>query len=121
MPDSTQYPAVLTCDLTATIASSASLSGAVDLSGTTLAGYVMPAAWTAAGITFKASIDGTNFFDLYDQFGNEVKHTVDAGRVVSLTPSDMASIRYIKIRSGTSASVVNQVAERVITLITRAV
>ncbi len=119
MPESNQYPALITNDLTATIAISASLSGSVDVNGTTIAGYIMPAAWTAAGITLQVSVDGTNFFNLYDQYGNEVSHIVDASSFVQLTPSDMAAIRYIKIRSGTSGTPVNQAAERVITLVTR--
>ncbi|MDB2415442.1 hypothetical protein N9W34_06695 [Rickettsiales bacterium] len=121
MPNSKQYPAIVTSDLSATIASSESLSDVIDLSGTTLSGYVMPASWTAADITFSVSADGTNFNDLYDQFGNEVNHTVDASRFIALLPSDFAGIRYLKIRSGTSGTPVNQGAERVITLVARAV
>lgn len=121
MPNANQYPPVITSNNTATIASSASLSDAIDLGGTTLSGYIMPATWTAANITFQASVDGTNFYNLYDQFGNEVTNVVSTSRFVCLTPSDMASIRYIKIRSGSSSTPVAQAAERLITLVTRAV
>jgi hypothetical protein len=90
MPNANQYPAVITSNLTATIASSSSLSDVLDLFGTTLSGFVMPASWTSANITFQASVDGTNFFDLYDQFGVEVTHVVAASRFIRFAPSDMA-------------------------------
>ena len=121
MPNSNQYPPATTSDLTATIASSASLSSSADLGGTTLSGYVMPATWNTADITFQGSIDGTNFLDMYDEFGNEISHPVAASRFVALNPVDFASIRYLKIRSGTASTPANQAAERIITLVTRAV
>ena len=121
MQNSNQYPPVITSNIIVTIASSASLSNAIDLSGTTFSGYVTPAAWTSANITFQASVDGTNFFNLYDSFGNEVTNVVSTSRFVSLVPSDMASIRYLKFRSGTSATPVSQAAERQITIVTRTV
>lgn len=121
MPNSNQYTPLITSDLTATIASSASLSDAIDVSGTTICGYIMPASWTSADITFQASVDGTNFFDLYDQYGIEVKHSAAASHFVQLTPADMASIRFVKFRSGTSGSAVSQASQRVITLVTRAI
>jgi hypothetical protein len=121
MSNANQYPSLITSDLTATIANGASLSGAIDLRGTTLVGYIMPASWTAADITFRGSVDGTNFFDLYNQFGIEIKHTVAASRFIALIASDLASIRYIKVRSGTTGTPVNQGAERILTLIARVV
>lgn len=121
MPDSSNYQSAITHNLTVTIANAASLSGAADLGGTTLVGYIMPSSWTAADITFQGSVDGTNFFNLYDQFGNEVRHVVSSSRFVALNPADLASIRYLKIRSGTSGSAVSQGADRVVTLVTRAV
>ncbi len=121
MPDSNQYQAVVTSNLQATIAASASLSDAVDLSGTTLTGYILPSVWNTADITLQASADGTSFLDLYDQFGNEMSHSVVADRYVIVNPADFASIRFIKIRSGTSATPVTQTAQRLITLVTRSV
>ena len=121
MPNSTQFNSLITSDLVTTIANGASVSDAIDLSGTTLCGYIMPSAWTSASITFQASVDGTNFYDLYDQYGTEVTHTVSPSRFVALTPSDMASIRYIKFRSGTAASAVNQGAQRQITFVARVI
>lgn len=121
MSDSTQYQSLITSNLEATIASSGSLSDVIDVRGTTLTGYIMPSAWTAADVTFQGSVDGTNFFNLHDQFGNEIKHVVDASRFIALNPSDLASVRFFKIRSGTSAAAVNQAAERKITIVTRSI
>jgi hypothetical protein len=121
MPSANQYQSLINSDLVTTIANSASLSGAIDLGGTSLAGYIMPASWTAASVTFQASVDGTNFYNLYDQFGNEITHAVAASRFIALTPSDLVGVRYIKLRSGTSASPVAQGAERQITYVTRVI
>ena len=119
MPNSNNYPAVITSDLTATIASSASLSGVVDLSGTTVVAIVMPSSWDAADISLQASVDGTNFFDVYDQYGNEVNIPADADNFITLSPAAFASIQFMKIRSGSSASAVVQSASRDITIVTR--
>jgi hypothetical protein len=121
MPNSTQFPSVIASDLTATITSSTSLSAAIDLKGTALIGYILPSSWTAADITFRGSIDGTNFFDIYNQFGSEVRHVVAANRFIALTISDLASVRYLKIRSGTSATPVNQAADRILNIVSRSV
>lgn len=113
-----------TTNLVATIANSASLSDIIDLAGTTLVGYEMPIGWTAADITFQGSIDGIDgisFKDLYDSSGIEVNHTVAADRLIKLQPSVLATLRYFKIRSGTSGTPVVQGAERKIKIISRPV
>jgi hypothetical protein len=114
---------------TVTIASGASLSGAAHIgfalsgggSRGTLVGIQMPSAWTAASLTFQASNDGTTFTNLYDAAGNEVSVTTDASRWIALDPADFAGITHLKVRSGTSGTAVNQGADRVLTLIVRAV
>ncbi len=103
----------------ASIASGASLSGVVDLGTYRLFGIVMdPIAWTAAAMTFQVSIDGTNFFNLFDDTGVEINWTVLAQQFVTVSqPAKWQGIRYIKVRSGTSATPVNQGAARTLTLI----
>lgn len=103
---------------TATIANAASLSGAVDLSYARLALILMPAAWTAAGLTFQVSPDGVTYGDLYTDAGVEVSATVAANRVVRLNLSDWIGVRYFKVRSGTTGTPVAQGAERILTLLT---
>lgn len=106
---------------TATIANGTSLSDTVDLGGGTLVAYIMPAGWTAAGITFQAGEVPTLLNDVYTTAGSEVTHTVAASRFVQVSPVDFVGSRYIKVRSGTSGAAVNQGAERLIQLISRAV
>jgi hypothetical protein len=109
----------------AVIANAASLSGAVDLGSDRLHRIVIPAAWTAAGITFQASPDGTTYYDLYNvaSDGTATEVTIASAGVVAnrslvLDPSVFLGIRWLKIRSGTSAVAVNQGAARTILLVT---
>jgi hypothetical protein len=102
----------------ATIASGASLSGAVDLGMYRMFAIIMPASWTTANLTFQVSADGTNYFDLYDDTGTEVMFTAAASRVIqNSNPGRWLAFRYLKIRSGTSNSAVNQAAGRTITIV----
>ena len=103
---------------TATIALNGSLSAAVDLTGLVLVGLQMPAAWTAASITLQASADGTTYGDFKDYAGNEYTLTVTVSDYLHLDFVELMGVRYIKVRSGTSASAVNQGASRAITLVT---
>lgn len=102
---------------TVTIAESASLSEGLDLIDRTLARIVMPAAWTAADITFQSSADGITYNDMYDQFGSEYTVTADASQDIGLNLADFIGVRFIKVRSGTSGSAVTQDAARTITLV----
>ena len=102
-----------------TIATSASLSSAVELGGGVLCGIIMPSGWTAASITMQASNDGVNYYNLYDETGGEITYTVDVSRYIKTSPSEVFAVPYIKLRSGTSASAVVQEAERVLQLIVR--
>jgi hypothetical protein len=98
----------------AAIANGASLSDAIDLGGRRLGAIVMPAAWTAAALTFQVSVDGTNYYNLYDQDGVEFSLSADTSRTIVIDPSYFALFRYIKIRSGTAGVPVNQGADRIL-------
>ena len=102
---------------TCTILNGASMSDILDLRGVSAVRFIMPAAWTAAALTFQVSVDGTNFFDLYDNLGIEKNIPVVASRAINLDVSELAFIDYLKIRSGTSGTPVNQGADRVISVI----
>lgn len=102
---------------TATVALGESLSGAVDCSAGRAARISMPAAWDTANLTFQASADGVTYNNLYDSSGTEYTVTAAASRSILLPLVDFISIRYLKIRSGTSGSAVNQTAARTITLV----
>lgn len=106
-----------TSTATATIALDGNLSAEVDLGGYTLAAISMPAAWDAANLTFQAATaTGGTFQNVYDSAGNELTVTAAASYVITDIP-ELAPLRFIKIRSGTSSSPVTQTAARTITLI----
>lgn len=105
---------------TCTIANGESLSGAVYVGGEhSLVGITYPAAWTAAGISFQVSFDGVTYQNLRDDAGNEVTKTVTAGQFRELDASEFKTAIYLKVRSGTAALAVAQLAARTITLHTR--
>lgn len=106
--------------LTATIALGESLSGAVDLTSLRLQGVAMPAAWTAAVLTFQGSADGTTYQDVYDDAGNEVIVQAAAGREIGFQNDvrrRLAPWRWLQVRSGTAAVPVAQAAARTLTLV----
>ena len=108
------------------IANGESLSGTVDLGAGArqLVGVQMPAAWTAASLTFAVSHDGTTFVPLYWD-GAEYTVLAAGGAAaslgVSLEPSAFAGWPYVRVRSGTAGTPVNQGAERTLQVLTRAV
>ena len=103
---------------TATIAAAASLSDAVELKGGEVVRISMPAAWTAADITFQVSDDaGATFRNLFMEWGFELGCAAAAG--ISIEASiflKLQQIDQIKIRSGTSGTPVAQAAERLVIL-----
>lgn len=100
----------------ATIASGGSLSSAIDIGNAKLVGIQMPSSWTAASLTFQASYDGLTYADLYDN-GTERAYTVSSSRFLALNVADWLGVRWLKIRSGTSAAPTNQGADRSIKLV----
>lgn len=102
--------------ITANIAAGASLSNAIQLEGMVILGIQMPAAWTAAAMTFQGSADGTTFGDVYDDGGTEVSIAATTAAVAARflvnasVLEKLAAVRFLKIRSGTTGSPVNQVA-----------
>lgn len=114
---------------TATIAASASLSGQVNLGEKQLLGIYMPAAWTAADITFQSSPDGGVTWDELNTTDGAAAdavtpfqiHLPAASLFIGIDPTRLRGVNCIKVRSGTSGTPVNQVAQAVLTLVTRGV
>jgi len=108
--------------LFATIAASSSTSDTLSLVGGVIVGLIMPAAWTAAGLSFLAW-DGltSSFVPVYDDAGNEVVVTAAAGRAIVNAGAleKLASLQEFVIRSGTAATPVNQASSRIITLLVK--
>jgi len=114
----TAITSVLTLDTIAGVAQD--YSAAPQKTGMRLGGLIMPSAWTAANLTFQVSADGVSFVDLHDKYDNEVVVTVTANNGYLLDLADWITLPYLKIRSGTSAAPVNQVANRSLILLLRA-
>lgn len=111
-----------------TIAQSASLSSAAVLGACTPVGIEVAiqalAGWTAASLTLQASIDGTNYYNVWDEFGSEVTLSVNSAANtapvrVRLSPADYWGIHSIKLRSGTSGTPVVQTAARTLRIVCR--
>lgn len=103
-----------------TITNGQSLSGEVDLGGACLLAIELPAAFTGTVLTFQASrAPGGTFKNVYDDSGSEVSVAVGAGRMVSIDTAALmlAPYRYIKVRSGTSASPTVEGADRILYVI----
>jgi hypothetical protein len=84
----------------------------------------MPSGWTTASLTFLVSADGSVFVPLH-YAGSEYTIVANGGaaasRGVSLDPNAFLGWNHVKVRSGTAAAAVPQVAERKIMAITRSV
>lgn len=108
---------VMTNNVTASIAESASLSGAVFLGAGTLVEIHMPSGWDAAQLTFQISDDGVTYRNLKDPGGNEITYEAAASVAIKVDGADAPASPYLKIRSGTSAVAVNQTAARSLKLV----
>jgi hypothetical protein len=102
---------------TALIANAGSLSGSIDCTAGRLARIDMPNTWSTAALTFQVSEDGTQFFDLHKSDGTEYSIPVAANQAFLLPLIDFRSVRYLKVRSGPSATPVAQGGARSINLI----
>ena len=100
------------------IASGQSESSVLNLVSETIVGIYMPAVWDAADLVFRASQDGTNFVDVHD-FGSRLAVQAAGGQYVPLDFSKFVGVAYLKIKSQTGGSAVNQMAERVLTPVFR--
>ena len=125
---SASMPVVLASDqgapvmVSATIADSASLSGGVDLGGRALVGIVTPAGWTTAVMTFQVSTDNSTWLEYEDVNGTAITiPSTAASKYRAIDAADFLGVRYLKVRSGTSGSAVNQSGSDVVTLVTRSV
>jgi hypothetical protein len=98
------------------IAINTALSEAIDLGGRKLVAIVMPSGWDAASLTFQASPDGVTYYNVYDS-ATERSLTVDVSRFLHVDMEDWLGVRFLKLRSGTAATPVDQTAARTFTLI----
>lgn len=111
MPNYTQQVATDTV----TIANGQSLSAALFIGGNRVVAIEMPAAWTAAGLSFQASADGVTYNDVHTTSA-ELTVTAGASRLLLLGRALEGTV-FLKVRSGTSGTPVAQGADRVLKLI----
>lgn len=81
---------------------------------------IMPSSWTTANLTFQTSDTSTGTFqDVYDENNTEVVVQAASSRNIILTTSGLylISSKFLKIRSGTTGTPVNQTSQRTIKLI----
>lgn len=96
------------------------LSAAIDIEGYTHAGIIIPSGWQTANITFKAGVTATGtFYDVYDNDGDELTVIAAASRAISFStaPVSLPAFRFIKLRSGTTGTPVDQTGSPTLTLI----
>lgn len=99
----TQYQDSRCENISATIANTATESASIDISGTTLVGFVIPASFQGTTITFQVSIDGTTFHALDDYLGNTVTiSNITAGNAVNWQKTDLSPWQYLKLIAGSA-------------------
>ena len=104
-------------DLSATITSGQTVSAAVDLEGTGLAGLILPSTFDGTAISFKmsATLTGT-YVDVQDGAGSTFTLTGAASKYVPISNlAYLAGVRFIKLVSGTAQAT----TDTIITLVTR--
>ncbi len=105
-----------------TIAAGESLSDTIFTGGLPVCAIQMPAGWDAAALTFQAAGDlAASVANVYDKEGTELSATVAASRFIQLDPALLAGAKYLKIRSGTAGTAVNQTAERKLVVVLRVI
>lgn len=117
MPKSSEFISRNCYDLTATIAATGTISGAVDLGGCSLAGVILPSTFDGTAFTLQVSdtLDGT-YVDAIDNGGNAIGATsIAASRFVSLNTADTQGMRFIKIKAGSTQTT----TDTIIKLVTR--
>lgn len=87
----------------AVIANGAQSSAAINCSGMTLVGFMMPAAFTGTALTFEVcdTLDGT-YLPLYDSANALVSMTVAASRAYVTNPLLFQGVQFLKIKSGSA-------------------
>ena len=102
--------------VTVTILNGAALSQAISMADYALGSIILPAAWTAASISFKVcDSNGGTFVPLKVAAGTICEITVAASGAYPL-PAELLSCAYFKVWSETSGSDVTQGADRILTL-----
>jgi hypothetical protein len=103
------YESVITC----TVTSTATVSGATDLTGYRNFGLIVPSTFDGTTITFQVSdTSGGTYVALYDITNTQVSMTIAASRAYDL-PGELMVWRYMKIVCGTTQATTDTVFQLV--------
>jgi hypothetical protein len=91
-----------------TIKKGESLSGPANCSAGRIMRITVPQEYTEADLTFQVSTDGKMFNDLYSSDGGEISVSAHPNTSIVIQEDWVAFCPYVKLRSGTAASPVNQ-------------
>lgn len=117
------HTACITQTVTIKFSSGTALSSGIDLWNPDLFGFspliiVTPAAWTTAVITAQLSLDGVTWSDIHLLAGEfTTSGTVLANQAHVLSAYPFRGVPFIRFRSGNAAIPVNQLADRIVTVI----
>lgn len=91
------------------ISSGQSVSSAKNFYGATIFKFVFPAAWTTASLTFlESESENGTYTSVYSDSAERTISAAAANRTIRVYPADYFSVKWLKIRSGTAATPVNQ-------------
>jgi hypothetical protein len=112
MPSASQYqPLAAYEDVTVTIASSTTVSNAIDLHGASLVGFFLPSTFDGSTISLQAasSLNGT-YVAVQDGAGSDYTLTVAASRYIPIPNLAVtAGLRFIKLVTGTAQTTTDTV------------
>jgi hypothetical protein len=94
-------------------------SEVVSLSGGFVVGLITPDEWDRAAVTVQVSVDGDNYYDLFDGIGAEFTFNVIPGIMINVDPNRLMMANYLNLRSGTRALAVPQTRERLFYIVVR--
>jgi hypothetical protein len=80
-------------------------------------GFITDANWDTQAVSFKGSVNGTDYFDIYDGATEYSIAGVTASTARTLDWEVLRPYSYIQLRSGTTAAAAAQVDATVVTLI----
>lgn len=107
MTETTDWQLRLCSDKTVIIADGGTVSGAADLSGTSLLAIDIPAGFDGTSMTFQVSSDGTTFYDYKRMVdGLAVTAVVGANASYATNANDFAGYSHIKLVSATQTGAI---------------
>jgi hypothetical protein len=89
-----------------------SYSHVVALAGYYVVGLITPSEWDAAPVTVQVSVEGDNYYDLFNGVGGEFTFNVTPDIMINVDPNLLMMANFLRLRSGTRGLEVPQTKER---------